>query len=210
MSLPWRVKFEPPKMQALRARITELEAKLAEAEVVLRIAREAIETLPPEALGSGWTPEGQEYPLRAGRGGDLNLIEALQEANNKSRQFLSELDETAELLGGENNSGVALSRAVTVALIQQTEAAIASGDILRMLVAAEVHGLNTGEADSTQPPAPGAGESEHQNMKLSKPWRATAVLLCLIYSGGAALLLFDYLRPGQLQEWAWQITESPK
>jgi hypothetical protein len=69
----------------------------------------------------------------------MNLIEALQEENRKSREFLVELDETEKLLPGDR--GLAISRAITSALIRQTEDAIASGDVLQMLAAAKAHGL---------------------------------------------------------------------
>jgi hypothetical protein len=68
----------------------------------------------------------------------MNLVEALQEENRKSRQFLVELDEAEKILPGP---GCAISRAVTSALIRQTEDAIASGDVLQMLAAAKAHGL---------------------------------------------------------------------
>jgi len=75
----------------------------------------------------------------------VNLVEALQEENRKSREFLVELDETEKLLPGP---GLAISRAITSALIRQTEDAIASGDVLKMLAAAKAHGLGgDGEAE---------------------------------------------------------------
>ena len=43
--------------------------------------------------------------------------------------------------------------------------------------------------------------------RLSTPWRVTAALLILIYSGGAALLAFDFFNPGQLQEWSWRVEQ---
>lgn len=68
----------------------------------------------------------------------MNLVEALQEENRKSREFLLELDETEALCPGP---GLAVSRALTQALIRQTEAAIASGDAMQMLAAAKAHGI---------------------------------------------------------------------
>lgn len=79
----------------------------------------------------------------------MNLVEALQEANNKSRKFVAQLDETAVLLGmgtrAEDDPGLAMSKSITLHLIQQTEAAIASGDVLRMLAVADLHGIGQGD-----------------------------------------------------------------
>lgn len=69
----------------------------------------------------------------------MNLIEALQEANEKSRAHLRELDEVEALAGP--SPGIAFSRTLTKRLIAQTEAAIASDDVLQMVAAASAHGI---------------------------------------------------------------------
>lgn len=79
-----------------------------------------------------------------------NFVEGLLEANEKSRKFLLELDETEKLLGG-NQAGIGISRAITKQLIAETERAIGSGDVLQMLAAAKMHGLG-------EDPAPPAAE----------------------------------------------------
>lgn len=73
----------------------------------------------------------------------MNLVEGLQRANNESREFLAQLDETEKLLGKPHGSdpGLNISRQVTLSLIRATEEAIASGDVLQMLAAANLHGL---------------------------------------------------------------------
>ena len=83
----------------------------------------------------------------------MNLIEALQAENEKSREHIKQLDETAALLHGEGKTadddpGLRMSKAVSLSLIQSTEAAIASGDVIRMLEAASLHGLDGREWDA--------------------------------------------------------------
>lgn len=80
----------------------------------------------------------------------MNLVEALQKANNESREHLRELAETEALIGP--SPGIEISRTITKNLIAQTEAAIASGDVLLMLAAAEAHGLGEeSESDAATP-----------------------------------------------------------
>lgn len=76
----------------------------------------------------------------------MNLIEALQKANNESREFIRKLDECAVLMKGnlaDDDPGLALSKTVTLAIIKTAEKAIASGDLIEMLRAAELHGICT-------------------------------------------------------------------
>jgi hypothetical protein len=78
----------------------------------------------------------------------MNLIEALQAENEKSREHLRDLEETAKLLGKgsvDADPGLRISASITRALIAQTEVAIASGDVLKMLAAAGAHGIGTGD-----------------------------------------------------------------
>lgn len=71
----------------------------------------------------------------------MNLVEALQKANNDSREFIKELDRTSELMKGSPHDGTHISKALTQGLIDATEAAIASGDVVKMLGVADLHGL---------------------------------------------------------------------
>ncbi len=74
----------------------------------------------------------------------MNLIEALQAENTKSRAFLVELDETAVLLGHKSAAedlGINLSRVATLAMIAQSEKAIASGDVVQMVGIAQLQGI---------------------------------------------------------------------
>lgn len=73
-----------------------------------------------------------------------NLVEALQRANNESRQHVADLDRTARLMGHESadaDPGLRLSKVATGHLIHVTERAIASGDVIEMLKAAKLHGI---------------------------------------------------------------------
>ena len=77
-----------------------------------------------------------------------NLIDGLQEANEESRRFLAELEDCARVMGHKGAADdlwLRVSKAITEGLIRQTEAAIASGDVLQMLAAASAHGLDTKE-----------------------------------------------------------------
>lgn len=69
----------------------------------------------------------------------MNLIEALQKANDDSRKFLQELDDCERL--GLSGPGISMSRAITRKLVAETEAAIASGDVMQMLHMAAAHGI---------------------------------------------------------------------
>ena len=84
----------------------------------------------------------------------MNLIEALQQANNKSRRFIAQLDRTAKMIGAgdraEDDPGLALSKAITEALIQATDRAIASGDLQLMLSMAGFHGLDAPDEESAE------------------------------------------------------------
>lgn len=78
----------------------------------------------------------------------MNLIEAMQADNTKSRAFLVELDESAVLFGNKSaadDAGLNVSRMVTQALIDQSEKAIASGDVVQMIAVAQAQGI--GRAD---------------------------------------------------------------
>lgn len=72
----------------------------------------------------------------------MNLVEFLQKKNNESRQFLQDLEETKKLLLGSNHAGLEISRTLTQHIIDTAEAAIASGDVLQMISAAKLHGLD--------------------------------------------------------------------
>lgn len=79
----------------------------------------------------------------------MNLIEALQAENEKSREHLRELEGTAKLLGkGDSDLGLRISATITRTLIAQTEAAIASGDVMQMLAAAQAHGIGAGDEEA--------------------------------------------------------------
>jgi len=66
----------------------------------------------------------------------MNLVEALQDENRKGRDFLKEL-ESLEALG----PGPKVSRQITHSLIDLTEKALSSGDVLEMLKAASANGI---------------------------------------------------------------------
>ncbi len=71
------------------------------------------------------------------------LAQSLLDANEKSREFLKELEETAVALGhkcADDDPGLKVSKAVTKALILATERAVASGDVVAMVLAADAHG----------------------------------------------------------------------
>lgn len=69
----------------------------------------------------------------------MNLIEGLLAANEKSRQHIVECKEIQA--SGHGGAGIELSIAITKTLIADTEAAIGSGDVVRMVQAAADHGL---------------------------------------------------------------------
>ena len=69
---------------------------------------------------------------------EMNLVEALQNANNRSREFIQECEDAKQLVS--NVGGLDISIAVTGALIVATEKAIASGDVSQMVKAADAHG----------------------------------------------------------------------
>jgi len=71
----------------------------------------------------------------------MNLVEALQAKNDEHRRFVAELEETAKLLGKPNDPGLAMSKAITLGLIQTNEAAIASGDVVQLVAAARQNGI---------------------------------------------------------------------
>ena len=75
-----------------------------------------------------------------------NMIEALQEANRQGREHIAQLEETAKMF--PNAAGLVVSRKITEALIRQTEAAIASGDIIAMLAAAKANGLDAEQQEA--------------------------------------------------------------
>jgi hypothetical protein len=79
----------------------------------------------------------------------MNLVEALLAENRKSRAFIQQLDETAEMMLGkgktaEDDPGLRASKIITQTLVDVTEDAIASGDVVKMLEAAEAHGIADG------------------------------------------------------------------
>ncbi len=74
----------------------------------------------------------------------MNLVEGLLAANDESRRFLVELEEKAKLLDHESaadDPGLALSKTATLALIEATDKAVSSGDVVEMVKVAELHGL---------------------------------------------------------------------
>ena len=76
--------------------------------------------------------------------GAMNLIEALQRENQKSREFIANLDQTAQAIGHKDATtapGLNLSRAMHESLIRNAESAIASGDVVAMVEAAAAHGI---------------------------------------------------------------------
>ena len=78
----------------------------------------------------------------------MNLVQGLQEANRKSREFLDELEAAAKAMGlecADDDPGLKLSATCTRLLIDQAEEAIGSGDVMLMLAAAKAHGLGSGE-----------------------------------------------------------------
>lgn len=77
-------------------------------------------------------------------GGNVNLIEALQDKNRKCREFIVELEEAAKLLGHESiddDPGLKASKLINQGMIDLGERAIASGDVVAMVKAAAVHGI---------------------------------------------------------------------
>lgn len=75
----------------------------------------------------------------------MNLIESLQAEANKAREFISQLDETARLMGkgetAEGDPGLAMSKAMMRARIERIERVIASGDVVAMVEVAAAEGI---------------------------------------------------------------------
>jgi len=72
----------------------------------------------------------------------VSLAQSLIDANAASRKFIVELDEADELVG-PGDPGLAISRKVTQALIGATDKALASGDVVAMVQAAQAHGIGS-------------------------------------------------------------------
>ncbi len=71
----------------------------------------------------------------------MNIIEGLQQACRESREHIVELEETAKLFGHESaddDPGLRISKALSQAMIDAAESAIASGDVVAMVQAAHM------------------------------------------------------------------------
>ncbi len=80
----------------------------------------------------------------------MNIIEGLQQANRESRDHIAQLEETAKILGhktADDDPGLRLSKIATQVLIDTTERAMASGDVVAMVQAAQAHGLGESEGE---------------------------------------------------------------
>jgi anthranilate/para-aminobenzoate synthase component I len=75
----------------------------------------------------------------------MNLIEALQRENDKSRAFIAELD----ALPGD--PGLEISKAAHREMIRRAEAAIASGDVVAMVAAAQMCGIGESAEEVIEP-----------------------------------------------------------
>ncbi len=72
------------------------------------------------------------------------LAQSLLDANDKTRKFLAELEDAARAMGHKNvdeDPGLRISKAVYAGLVDSTEKAIASGDVVAMVQAAQAHGI---------------------------------------------------------------------
>ena len=69
------------------------------------------------------------------------LAQMLLDANDESRQFIAEIDSALGMPALGDQPGLRLSRAVTETLVSTTQDALASGDVVAMIRAANAHGL---------------------------------------------------------------------
>ena len=73
----------------------------------------------------------------------MNLMEALLDANRKSRKHIEECHEVDKLMPG--GAGLDISIILTESLIKEREVAIASDDVAQMVRVAQAHRLGDEE-----------------------------------------------------------------